>query len=71
MFEKEDDTFYILREKSVNQWLDQMSQHDDLAVKGGVKATREYIESLKKRIGVLEEKNELKNKYLKAMKEEK
>lgn len=68
MFEKEDRTFKNLLENSVDQWLSQMEVHDDLAVRGGVKATREYIESLKKQIAVLEEKNALKDDYLKKLK---
>lgn len=68
MFEREDKTFQNLRENSVNEWLSQIENHDDLLVRGGVKATREYIESLKKQIEVLNEKNELKDKYLRKLK---
>lgn len=46
-----------------------MSKHDDIAVRCGVKATNEYIDSLKKQIRVLEEKNELKDTYLKKVRE--
>lgn len=71
MFEKEDKTFNNLLENSVNDWLSQISKHDDLAVKGGVKATREYIESLKRQIDRLSDENKLKDSYLKKIKEEK
>ena len=71
MFIKEDRTYRELKEKSVMQWLDEMLEHEDLAVRGGVKATREYIGALKRQIEVLEEKNDLKDTYLKKMKEQK
>lgn len=68
MFFKEDNTYNEIREKSIRQWLDEMSRHEDIAVRGGVKVTTDYIDYLKKQIAVLEEKNELKDKYLKQMK---
>lgn len=68
MFFKEDHTFKEIRERSVMQWLEEIESHDDLLVRGGVKATKEYIESLRKEIKILEEKNQLKDKYLKKMK---
>lgn len=68
MFEKEDKTFSNLREASVNDWLKDIENHEDLLVRGGVKATREYIESLKGQIDYLNEKNALKDEYLKKMK---
>ena len=51
------------------QWLEEMSRHEDVAVRGGVKVTRDYIDTLKKQIAFLEEKNALKDKYLKRMKD--
>lgn len=69
MFFKEDNTYNDILGKSVKQWLDDMSRHDDIAVRCGVKATNEYIDSLKKQIRVLEEKNELKDTYLKKVRE--
>ena len=71
MIFQEDYTFRDLRERSVQDWLCQMEQHEDLAVRGGVKVTREYIESLKTEIRRLEEKNALKERYLKKLKTEK
>ena len=71
MIFQEDHTFRDLRERSVQDWLCQMEQHEDLAVRGGVKVTREYIESLKTEIRRLEEKNALKERYLKKLKTEK
>ncbi len=68
MFFKEDNTFFEIREKSVAQWLDEMSNHEDIAVRGGVKATRDHIEALNQKIAMLEEKCELREEYLKKMK---
>ena len=36
MFFKEDTTFNDIRDKSLQQWLDEMEQHEDVAVRGGV-----------------------------------
>lgn len=68
MFGKEDNTFNELRDKSIMQWLEDMSSHDEVAVRGGVKVTRDYIEDLKHKIRSLENENALKDKYLKKMK---
>ena len=57
-----------IREKSVEQWLNEMADHSDIAVRGGVKVTREYIADLQDKIDKLKEENELKNMYLKKMK---
>ncbi|MDD5937030.1 MAG: hypothetical protein PUC65_15940 [Clostridiales bacterium] len=42
-----------------------MSNHSDIAVRGGVKVTRNYIEDLKNKIVMLEEKNALKDIFFK------
>ncbi|MDO4169089.1 MAG: hypothetical protein Q4D45_04230 [Lachnospiraceae bacterium] len=68
MFFKEDHTYDIIRDRSVQQWLEEMSSHEDLAVRGGVKVTQDYINDLKKQIERLKETNELKNQYLKQLK---
>jgi len=60
--------FNDIREKSVAQWLDEMSNHEDIAVRGGVKVTSEYIASLQKQVELLKSENELKNTYLKKLK---
>ena len=51
------------------QWLDEMEQHEDVAVRGGVKLTREYVQYLKDEIGRLRHENEVKNAYLKKLRE--
>ena len=66
---QEDNTYNDLREKSIKQWLEEMSRHEDVTVRGGVKVTAEYLEDLKKQIRQLEEKCAVKDAYLKKMKE--
>ena len=65
MFINEDTTSNDIRERSLLQWLDEMERHEDVAVRGGVKLCREYIQYLKQRNTKLEEENELKSTYLK------
>lgn len=67
MFFQDDHTFNDIREKSLNQWLDEIEQHEDVVVRGGVKLTREYVAHLKAEIKRLEDENELKNSYLKKL----
>ena len=38
---QEDNTYNDLRENSIRQWLEDMSRHEDVAVRGGVKVTAE------------------------------
>lgn len=68
MIIKEDNTYNDIREKSIRQWLVEMSEHPDLAVRGGVKVTLDYIDYLKQEIRRLEETNKLKDEYLKKLK---
>lgn len=65
MFINEDTTYNDIRERSLLQWLDEMERHEDVAVRGGVKLCREYIQYLKQKNVKLEEENELKSTYLK------
>ena len=67
MFEREDTTYNDLREKSLLSWLDEMEQHEDVAVRGGVRLVRDYMEHLKQENLRLKRENELKNTYLKKM----
>lgn len=68
MWNIEDTTYQEIRKKSLEQWLTDMEQHEDVAVRGGVKLTREYIQSLEAKNRKLKEENELKNEYLKKLK---
>ena len=45
--QQEDNTYNDLRENSIRQWLEDMSRHEVVAVRGGVKVTAEYLEDLK------------------------
>ena len=47
MFIREDNTYNDIREKSLLQWLSELEQHEDVAVRGGVKLCREYMAHLK------------------------
>ena len=67
MFIKEDNTYNDIREKSLLQWLEDIENHEDIVVRGGVKLCREYMQHLKEQNKRLEEENELKNTYLKKM----
>lgn len=67
MFFREDNTYNEIREKSLLQWLEEMEQHEDVAVRCGVKLCREYMQHLKEQNQKLKEENELKNQYLKKM----
>lgn len=71
MFYPKDNSYNEIREKSLNSWLAEMEQHEDLAVRGGVKLAREYMQYLKDENKRLREENELKNSYLKKMAEDK
>lgn len=68
MFMSDDNTFNEIRERSLKQWLDEMEIHEDIAVNGGVKLCREYLEHLEVKIKRLEDENELKNQYLRKVK---
>lgn len=66
-FNKEDTTYNDICEKSLLAWLDEMEQHEDIAVRGGVRLAREYMQYLKDKNVQLQKENELKNQYLKKM----
>ena len=67
MFFQEDNTYNDIRDKSLMQWLDEMEQHEDVAVRSGVQLARDYIQYLKDENQKLKNENELKNSYLKKM----
>lgn len=68
MFFKEDTTYNDIRDRSVKAWLKEMEGHEDIAVRGGVRVTTDYIDDLKKQIAVLKESNELKKEHMKKLK---
>ena len=67
MFTKPDNTYNDIREKSLLQWLAEMEQHEDVAVRGGVKLCRDYMAYLKAQNENLKDEIALKNEYLKKM----
>ena len=68
MFTKEDKTFANTMERSYLSWLDEMEQHEDIAVRDGVRLARDYMAHLKEENKRLKEPNELKDSFLKKMK---
>lgn len=71
MFIKEDNTYQNMIEKSTLQWLDQTLESEDVATRHGAKLTLEYIEHLNKKIKELEDKNALKDEFLRRLKQKK
>lgn len=67
-WQSKDNTYNDIRDKSLMQWLDEMSEHDDIAVRGGVKLAREYVQYLKDENSRLQDEINLRNEYLKKMK---
>lgn len=67
MFTRPDDTYNNIRKRSLEQWLSEMETHDDVAVRGGVKLTREYLAHLEEEISRLKDECKLKDDYLKKM----
>lgn len=67
MFKIEDNTYRDLRERSLNQWLDDMQAHEDMTVRGGVRLCRDYLAFLEAENRRLKEENELKNSYLRKL----
>ena len=67
-WERKDNTYNDIIERSLDQWLDQMAKHEDIAVRGGVNLAKDYILHLKKENSRLESEIALRNEYLKKMK---
>ncbi|SFG16774.1 hypothetical protein SAMN04487761_10685 [Lachnospiraceae bacterium C7] len=63
----DDNSYNDIREKSLNQWLNEMAEHDDIAVRCGVKLAKEYIKHLQDENEKLQHENALKNQYLKKL----
>ncbi|MBR6325972.1 MAG: hypothetical protein K6E81_02260 [Lachnospiraceae bacterium] len=67
MWTPEDHTYDEIREKSLEQWLEDMEKHEDVAVRCGVPLVRGYLKTLREENAHLKEENELKNAYLKKV----
>lgn len=68
MFGREDNTYNDMIKKSTMQWLEELVQGEDIVNKHGAKLTKEYIEHLNNKIKELEDKNRLKDEFLKRLK---
>lgn len=67
MFIKEDHTYSQMKRDSTMQWLNQLMECDDVVNRQGAKVTIEHIEYLNRKIKELEERNALKDEYLKKL----
>ena len=67
MFKIEDNTYRDLRERSLQQWLEEMEAHEDLTVRGGVRLCRDYLAYLEEKNRRLKEQNELTQQYLRKL----
>ena len=68
MFGREDNTYSEMIEKSTMQWLEEVVAGEDIVNKHGAKLTMEYIGHLNKKIKELEDKNALKDEFLRRLK---
>ena len=64
VFTQPDHTYREIQERSFQQWLNEMEHHPDLAVSGGVRLAREYVQYLKEEIKRQEASNQLKADYM-------
>lgn len=69
MYFVEKSEYNDIREKSLAQWLNEMEQHEDIAVRGGVKLAKEYVQYLQDEISKLKSENALKVQYMKKIRE--
>lgn len=67
MWITEDNTYNEIRERSMKQWLNELAESEDIVNRGGARLTLDYLEHLDRQIKMLEEKNALKDKYLKKL----
>lgn len=67
MFIPEDNTYNDIRKKSLMQWLDEMQEHEDITVRGGVALVRGYLQHLEDENARLHSENKLKSDYLKKV----
>lgn len=67
-WQSKDNTYNDIRERSLKKWLDEMSEHEDISVRGGVKLARDYMQYLRDENSRLEDEIKLRNEYLMKMK---
>ncbi len=66
---REDNTFHEIREKSLMSWLKQVRAEGNFEDASGAELAMDYIQFLQDKIVKLEEKNRLKERYLKQLKQ--
>lgn len=66
---REDNTYNEIREKSLMSWLNEVQEKGSYNDACGAKLAIEYIQSLQEKIRILEEKNQMKDRFLRQMKE--
>jgi len=66
---REDNTYNKMKGRSILGWLNDLSQNGDNINSSGAKVTLEYIDYLNRKIKSLEHKNNIKDEYLKKLKE--
>ncbi|MDD7389342.1 MAG: hypothetical protein PUG60_06730 [Lachnospiraceae bacterium] len=66
---REDNTYNDIREKSLMSWLVEVQDTGSYNDACGAKLAVEYIQHLKKKIEILEEKNRMKDQHLKKIKQ--
>lgn len=66
---KEDNSYNEMKGRSILKWLNEQIENGDKVNSSGAKATLEYIDYLNRKIKALEDKNALKDEYLKKVKQ--
>ncbi|MGL5675642.1 MAG: hypothetical protein ACRDDX_04490 [Cellulosilyticaceae bacterium] len=68
MFFKDDNTYNDMRKAATMQWLTDLLESEDVVNKNSAKVALEHIAYLEKQIQALEDKNALKDRFLKQLK---
>lgn len=68
---KEDNSYNEMKGRSILKWLNEQLENGDKVNSSGAKVTLEYIDYLNRKIKALEDKNALKDEYLKKLKQSK
>lgn len=69
MYFKEDNTYNEMIKNATVQWLNELLECDDLVNRNSAKVALEHIAYLNKQIKALEDKNALKDEFLKRLKQ--
>lgn len=68
---KEDNSYNEMKGRTILKWLNEQLENGDKVNSSGAKVTLEYIDYLNRKIKALEDKNALKDEYLKKLKQSK